>query len=70
MTVYNGTWRPEGHRMEALEEGGVWVVYLDTGITIDDVDDPDSPEFRNVARQRFIDMLEDDEFDLSAELES
>lgn len=70
MNIYNGTWRPESHRREALEEGGVWVVYLDTGLTIDDIADPDSEEFRAVARQRFIAMLEDDNFDLTAELDN
>lgn len=68
MTVNNGTWRPEDQRMEVLEEGGTWIVYLDTGILIADLD-PDSQAFRHEARRRFIDMLEDDEFDLHAELD-
>lgn len=70
MPAYNGTWRPDSHRKEALEEGGTWIVYLDTSIVIDDVTDPDSDEFREEARYRFIEMLENGDFDLTAELDS
>lgn len=65
-----GTWRPESHRKEAVDNNaGTWVVYLDTGITITQVADPDSNEFRALAREKFLRMLETDQFDLSTELE-